>query len=167
MLLPQRGFRCLISVTNRHAAAQRCCSTVQGDLRVRFAPSPTGKLNDAQTNFPVRLFKGVSGGCLRPLFTSTPLHCHCFDLVMHVFFLFLLLKTCATHSRLHKNVALHLHDILCGRFLASRRPSDCSLQLHLCQEVWRLVRAAAGGHGSEPAGAWSRGVHRGHAGVGW
>ncbi|XP_026158507.1 nondiscriminating glutamyl-tRNA synthetase EARS2, mitochondrial isoform X2 [Mastacembelus armatus] len=37
-----RGFRCPHS---KPAAVTRCCSTVQGDVRVRFAPSPTGFLH--------------------------------------------------------------------------------------------------------------------------
>ncbi|XP_022073872.2 probable glutamate--tRNA ligase, mitochondrial [Acanthochromis polyacanthus] len=46
-----RGFRCLSAVTNRraelqlHSAVSRWCSTVQGQVRVRFAPSPTGFLH--------------------------------------------------------------------------------------------------------------------------
>ncbi|XP_004569100.2 nondiscriminating glutamyl-tRNA synthetase EARS2, mitochondrial [Maylandia zebra] len=47
----RRGFRCLTSDGNRRtelqlrAAGDRCCSTVQGEVRVRFAPSPTGFLH--------------------------------------------------------------------------------------------------------------------------
>ncbi|XP_069545714.1 nondiscriminating glutamyl-tRNA synthetase EARS2, mitochondrial [Brachyistius frenatus] len=46
-----RGFRCFRAARDRqaelqlHAAANRCCSTVQGEVRVRFAPSPTGFLH--------------------------------------------------------------------------------------------------------------------------
>ncbi|XP_056890802.1 probable glutamate--tRNA ligase, mitochondrial isoform X1 [Takifugu flavidus] len=45
MLFPRRCSQCLISVTNRHAVVQRSCSTIQGEVRVRFAPSPTGFLH--------------------------------------------------------------------------------------------------------------------------
>ncbi|KAM4584558.1 nondiscriminating glutamyl-tRNA synthetase EARS2, mitochondrial [Odontesthes bonariensis] len=44
-------FRCLTAIRNRpmevrlHAAVNRCCSTLQGEVRVRFAPSPTGFLH--------------------------------------------------------------------------------------------------------------------------
>lgn len=47
----RRGFRCLTPDGNRQtqlqlrAAGDRCCSTVQGEVRVRFAPSPTGFLH--------------------------------------------------------------------------------------------------------------------------
>uniref|UniRef100_A0A3B4UL38 Nondiscriminating glutamyl-tRNA synthetase EARS2, mitochondrial n=1 Tax=Seriola dumerili TaxID=41447 RepID=A0A3B4UL38_SERDU len=48
-VLTPRGFQC---VRNRwrgelqsHAAVRRCCSTVHGEVRVRFAPSPTGFLH--------------------------------------------------------------------------------------------------------------------------
>lgn len=47
----RRGFRCLTPDGNRRtelqlrAAGDRCCSTVQGEVRVRFAPSPTGFLH--------------------------------------------------------------------------------------------------------------------------
>lgn len=44
MLFTQRCFQCLTSVRSRHAVVKRCCSAVQGDVRVRFAPSPTGKV---------------------------------------------------------------------------------------------------------------------------
>ncbi|XP_008296600.1 nondiscriminating glutamyl-tRNA synthetase EARS2, mitochondrial [Stegastes partitus] len=50
-LVLHRGFRCLTAVTNRraelqlHSAVSRRCSTVQGEVRVRFAPSPTGFLH--------------------------------------------------------------------------------------------------------------------------
>lgn len=56
--------------------------------------------------------------------------------------------------------------MLDSRFLTPRRPAHCSLQLHLCEEVRRLLHPSTGGHGSEPAGTRSSGVHRGHAGVG-
>ncbi|XP_023154083.2 probable glutamate--tRNA ligase, mitochondrial [Amphiprion ocellaris] len=45
------GVQCLSAVTGRraelqlHSAVSRCCSTVQGQVRVRFAPSPTGFLH--------------------------------------------------------------------------------------------------------------------------
>ncbi|XP_068607327.1 nondiscriminating glutamyl-tRNA synthetase EARS2, mitochondrial [Brachionichthys hirsutus] len=51
MLLAQRCCRCLTAVTpgraplQLNAAVIRCCSTVQGKVRVRFAPSPTGFLH--------------------------------------------------------------------------------------------------------------------------
>lgn len=45
MPFPQRCFQCLTSVRNTHAVVKRCCSTVQGHVRVRFAPSPTGFLH--------------------------------------------------------------------------------------------------------------------------
>ncbi|XP_078131843.1 nondiscriminating glutamyl-tRNA synthetase EARS2, mitochondrial isoform X2 [Sander vitreus] len=51
MPLTQRCFQCLTAVRNRRVklllnpAVTRCCSTVQGDVRVRFAPSPTGFLH--------------------------------------------------------------------------------------------------------------------------
>ncbi|XP_063331228.1 nondiscriminating glutamyl-tRNA synthetase EARS2, mitochondrial [Pelmatolapia mariae] len=47
----RRGFCCLTPDGNRRtelqlrAAGDRCCSTVQGEVRVRFAPSPTGFLH--------------------------------------------------------------------------------------------------------------------------
>ncbi|XP_015249496.1 PREDICTED: probable glutamate--tRNA ligase, mitochondrial [Cyprinodon variegatus] len=48
----QRGCQPVAAVPNRRAllpfssaAAGRCCSTVQGEVRVRFAPSPTGFLH--------------------------------------------------------------------------------------------------------------------------
>ncbi|XP_041839728.1 probable glutamate--tRNA ligase, mitochondrial [Melanotaenia boesemani] len=50
-LVSHRGFQCLTAVRDRpvglrqHAAINRCCSTVQGEVRVRFAPSPTGFLH--------------------------------------------------------------------------------------------------------------------------
>lgn len=44
MLFTQRCFQCLTSVRSRHAVIKICCSAVQGDVRVRFAPSPTGKV---------------------------------------------------------------------------------------------------------------------------
>ncbi|XP_030589705.1 nondiscriminating glutamyl-tRNA synthetase EARS2, mitochondrial [Archocentrus centrarchus] len=50
-LAAHRGFRSLTAAGNRrtelrlHAAGSRCCSTVQGEVRVRFAPSPTGFLH--------------------------------------------------------------------------------------------------------------------------
>lgn len=50
-LVIQRGFQSVTVVRNRrvglqpHAAVSRCCSTVQGEVRVRFAPSPTGFLH--------------------------------------------------------------------------------------------------------------------------
>ncbi|XP_069024479.1 nondiscriminating glutamyl-tRNA synthetase EARS2, mitochondrial [Embiotoca jacksoni] len=46
-----RGFQCFRAARDRraelqlHAAANRCCSTVPGEVRVRFAPSPTGFLH--------------------------------------------------------------------------------------------------------------------------
>ncbi|CAJ1053986.1 probable glutamate--tRNA ligase%2C mitochondrial [Xyrichtys novacula] len=49
--LPQRGFQGLTAVTilkrklHLSAAVTRSCSPVQGDVRVRFAPSPTGFLH--------------------------------------------------------------------------------------------------------------------------
>ncbi|XP_068176743.1 nondiscriminating glutamyl-tRNA synthetase EARS2, mitochondrial [Antennarius striatus] len=51
MLLARRSCRCLTAVTPGRAELQlkaaviRCCSTVQGEVRVRFAPSPTGFLH--------------------------------------------------------------------------------------------------------------------------
>uniref|UniRef100_UPI0037E822CB nondiscriminating glutamyl-tRNA synthetase EARS2, mitochondrial n=1 Tax=Semicossyphus pulcher TaxID=241346 RepID=UPI0037E822CB len=51
LTLPQRCFKFLTAVRNTrvklqlNAAVRRCCSTVQGDVRVRFAPSPTGFLH--------------------------------------------------------------------------------------------------------------------------
>lgn len=52
-LLPLAGFRCLTAGRSRraepllllHVAARRSCSTGQGEVRVRFAPSPTGFLH--------------------------------------------------------------------------------------------------------------------------
>nr|XP_046228031.1 probable glutamate--tRNA ligase, mitochondrial [Scatophagus argus] len=47
----QRCFQCLSAVRNRrvklllNSPVVRCCSTVQGEVRVRFAPSPTGFLH--------------------------------------------------------------------------------------------------------------------------
>ncbi|XP_074540860.1 nondiscriminating glutamyl-tRNA synthetase EARS2, mitochondrial [Halichoeres trimaculatus] len=46
--LPQRYVQCLTAVRVKlhlNATARRCCSTVHGDVRVRFAPSPTGFLH--------------------------------------------------------------------------------------------------------------------------
>ncbi|XP_062290548.1 probable glutamate--tRNA ligase, mitochondrial [Scomber scombrus] len=41
-----RGLQCPTSVRHRRTqAVLRCCSTVQGEVRVRFAPSPTGFLH--------------------------------------------------------------------------------------------------------------------------
>ncbi|XP_044203502.1 probable glutamate--tRNA ligase, mitochondrial [Thunnus albacares] len=46
-----RGFQCLTAARSRQTKLQlsasglRCCSTVQGEVRVRFAPSPTGFLH--------------------------------------------------------------------------------------------------------------------------
>lgn len=51
IVFTQRCFKCLTAVTNRRvklpqsAAGLRCCSTVKGEVRVRFAPSPTGFLH--------------------------------------------------------------------------------------------------------------------------
>ncbi|XP_070844015.1 nondiscriminating glutamyl-tRNA synthetase EARS2, mitochondrial isoform X2 [Chaetodon trifascialis] len=51
MLFAQRCFQCVTAVRNRRVKLQlsaafiRCCSTVQGEVRVRFAPSPTGFLH--------------------------------------------------------------------------------------------------------------------------
>ncbi|XP_034543811.1 probable glutamate--tRNA ligase, mitochondrial [Notolabrus celidotus] len=51
LLLPQRCVQGLSAVRNTqvklqlNASVQRCCSTVHGDVRVRFAPSPTGFLH--------------------------------------------------------------------------------------------------------------------------
>ncbi|XP_034052651.1 probable glutamate--tRNA ligase, mitochondrial [Gymnodraco acuticeps] len=42
-MLTQRCFRCVTAV--RNTLVTRGCSTVQGDVRVRFAPSPTGFLH--------------------------------------------------------------------------------------------------------------------------
>lgn len=49
--LPQSCVQCLTAVRHMqvklhlNATARRCCSTVHGDVRVRFAPSPTGFLH--------------------------------------------------------------------------------------------------------------------------
>ncbi|XP_017285251.1 probable glutamate--tRNA ligase, mitochondrial [Kryptolebias marmoratus] len=49
--VPPAGLMCLTAVRNRRVeprlkdAVRRCCSTVQGEVRVRFAPSPTGFLH--------------------------------------------------------------------------------------------------------------------------
>ncbi|XP_073331786.1 nondiscriminating glutamyl-tRNA synthetase EARS2, mitochondrial [Pagrus major] len=50
-LLTQRCFQCLTAVRHRRVNIDlnihlmRCCSTVQGEVRVRFGPSPTGFLH--------------------------------------------------------------------------------------------------------------------------
>lgn len=49
-LLTQRCVQCLTAVRyrrvniNLNIHLMRCCSTVQGEVRVRFGPSPTGKV---------------------------------------------------------------------------------------------------------------------------
>ncbi|XP_037546304.1 probable glutamate--tRNA ligase, mitochondrial [Nematolebias whitei] len=48
---PRTRFQCLSAIRNRraeprlNAAGERCCSTAPGEVRVRFAPSPTGFLH--------------------------------------------------------------------------------------------------------------------------
>ncbi|XP_041640252.1 probable glutamate--tRNA ligase, mitochondrial [Cheilinus undulatus] len=51
LTLPQRGVQCLTAVRKTwiklqlNAAVRRCCSTAHDEVRVRFAPSPTGFLH--------------------------------------------------------------------------------------------------------------------------
>lgn len=77
MLLTQRCF--LTAVRNSrvklqlNAAVIRCCSTVQGEVRVRFAPSPTGKVLTKIRSVKCPLRVSIARNCGLCLYLCLPL----------------------------------------------------------------------------------------------